>query len=210
MWNEIEKSEKILMDINIANRKRTPTLIFITATVMTMLLAVLAWQLMNKLWVDNAKIVRTAQTAKKAVSTIRTAERVMQLAEENINAETETKKSAENNWVTDDGVTVANPYTSEETEQLKQISYPTFKDDGTKNGRRCYHLIDQAITKWRGIPFDEIMNTFRNGKKGFDAKGKPVKYDDNLIIPLNEHNGIQKGTSIFRTTNRKLKKIVED
>jgi len=38
MGNEIEKSEKALMHTNIANRKRTPTLIFITATVMTMLL----------------------------------------------------------------------------------------------------------------------------------------------------------------------------
>jgi len=195
------------MDINIANRKRTPTLIFITATVMTMLLAVLAWQLMNKLWADNAKIVRTAQTAKKAVSTIRTAERVMQLAEENINAETETKKSAENNWVTDDGVTVANPYTTDETEQLKQISYPTFKDDGTKNGRRCYHLIDQAITKWRGIPFDEIMNTFKNGTLGKDANGKLYKYNDKLILPLNEHNHALKATSIFKAELRKLKQI---
>jgi len=201
MWNEIEKSEKILMDINIANRKRTPNLIYITATVMALLLAVLAWQVMNKLWVDNAKIVRTAQTAKKAVSTIRTAERVMQLAEENINAETETKKSAENNWVTDDGVTVANPYTLEETEQLKQISYPTFKDDGTKNGRRCYHLIDQAITKWRGIPFDEIMNTFKNGKLKKESNGKPYIYSEKWVIPLKDHNGIPKGCTIYRTKN---------
>jgi len=204
MWNEIEKSEKILMDINIANRKRTPNLIYITATVMALLLAVLAWQVMNKLWVDNAKIVRTAQTAKKAVSTIRTAERVMQLAEENINAETETKKSAENNWVTDDGVTVANPYTTDETEQLKQISYPTFKDDGTKNGRRCYHLIDQAITKWNGIPFKEIMNTYKNGQKGIDPDGNFVRYTDEWIIPLNKHNEINKAATIYRASKTKL------
>jgi len=91
---------------------------------------------------------------------------------------------------------------------LKQISYPTFKDDGTKNGRRCYHLIDQAITKWRGIPFDEIMNTFKNGKKGVDIKsGTPLKYNDKWIIPLNEHNGLNKAATIFRTESRRLKTI---
>lgn len=148
---------------------------------------------------------KAVKVVRETVSAVRTATDVVKLLEE------EAKDNAvveEEVWVTEKGDTVPNPYTKKETDALISISYPRkIPHKDFINGRTIYHLIDQSIVKWKKIPFNEIMKVFKDGKNGIIGKSSKCKYNDKWIMPLNEHNGIQKGATIYRTNAKNLKNI---
>jgi len=148
---------------------------------------------------------KATRPVRQTANAVRTADKMMKV----VNLELQNEAIAsENVWITEQGDSLPNPYTKEQTKELIDICLPKNVNNGSINGRKAYHLIDQSIQKWNKIPFDEIMNTFRKGKMGVDKFGKKYKYDDNWIIPLTEHNQTLKSATIYRTSARQIKNFV--
>ncbi len=170
------------------------------------LLAMFVLAALLKTLIDSLQQAEKAtRPVREVVNTVRTADKVLKLTDETAKNEAVTEESV---WVTYEGDTLPNPYTKAETEQLIEISNPRIVNDGSQNGRRAYHLIDQSISKWNKIPFDEIIEAFRNGKLAKDLDNKLYIFNEKWVLPVIEHNGKLKATTIYRTTPNKVKQLI--
>ncbi len=98
-------------------------------------------------------------------------------------------------------------YTKNQLTELKKICFWRARTDG-KQGYE-HHAINQSVEKWKGVPFDEFMETIRKENFCADKDGKTYFITEKWTIPAVKQDGIFKPATIFRTTN-KYSKIREN
>ncbi len=94
-------------------------------------------------------------------------------------------------------------YTKEQLTELKKICFWRSRSDG-KQGYE-HHAIDRAVGKWKGIPYQELMETFRKENLCTDKDGEWFFVATKWSAPALKQDGIFKPATILRTTNKHLK-----
>lgn len=160
---------------------------------------VLLYVTIKQLFSNESRII-----IKEAVTVVRDVKNAISLVEK---VDEVSKEISNENVTTEENFSITNNnepdsseyfkyYTKEQLTEMKKICLRKSRSDG-KEGYE-HHAIDQAVSKWKGIPYREFMETFAKGKFHKDKSGI-YRITKKWTIPLVEHSGSFRSTTIYET-----------